>query len=289
MIKIPATLEGLPAIEHMIYEGVNINVTLIFSLERYRAVAEAFIRGLELRAREGQPVRDIASVASFFVSRVDTMIDKQLDEKIAATTDAQQADELRSLRGKAAIANARVAYDAYKNIFHGDRFAALAAQGAMPQRCLWASTSTKNPAYRDVLYVEELIGPETVDTMPPQTIVAFQDHGEARRSIDAEDISASNELLRRLAAAGIDMDVVTHQLELDGVKSFADSYNELIKSTTGKAQRLRAEVQSPGAASTSAPTPVVSAASGAPSYGRIGHGVARRAAIAGGCGAASGR
>ena len=174
------------------------------------------------------------------------MIDKQLDEKIAATSDAQQADELRALRGKAAIANARVAYDAYKSIFHGDRFGALKAQGAMPQRCLWASTSTKNPAYRDVLYVEELIGPETVDTMPPQTIVAFQDHGEARNSLDAEDVSASNELLRRLAAAGIDMEVVTHQLELDGVKSFADSYDELIKSAREKAERLRAEVQSLG-------------------------------------------
>ncbi len=246
MIKIPATLEGLPAIEQMIYEGVNINVTLIFSLDRYRAVAEAFIRGLESRAREGQPVRHIASVASFFVSRVDTMIDKQLDEKIAATSDVQQADELRALRGKAAIANARVAYDAYKGIFHGDRFGALKSQGAMPQRCLWASTSTKNPAYRDVLYVEELIGAETVDTMPPQTIVAFQDHGEARNSLDVEDVSASNELLRRLAAVGIDMEVVTHQLELDGVKSFADSYDELIKSAREKAERLRAEVQSLG-------------------------------------------
>jgi transaldolase/glucose-6-phosphate isomerase len=254
MIKIPATLEGLPAIEHMIYEGVNINVTLIFSLDRYRAVAEAFLRGLELRAREGQPVRDIASVASFFVSRVDTMIDKQLDEKIAATSDAQQADELRALHGKAAIANARVAYDAYKSIFHGERFAALKSQGAMPQRCLWASTSTKNPAYRDVLYVEELIGPETVDTMPPQTIVAFQDHGKARSSLDAEDISASNDVLRRLAAAGIEMDAVTHQLELDGVKSFADSYTELIKSTTEKAQRLHGEVQASGDTPSAAPT-----------------------------------
>lgn len=249
MIKIPATPEGLPAIEQMIYEGVNINVTLIFSLERYEAVTQAFIRGLEHRMGEGQPVDNIASVASFFVSRVDTMVDRLLDEKIAATQDSAQQDELRSLQGKAAIANARMAYDAYKRIFHGDRFAALRQAGAQPQRCLWASTSTKNPNYRDVLYVEELIGPETVDTMPPQTIVAFQDHGVARPTLDAEDIGASKDVLARLEQAGISMAKVTYDLEIEGVRLFADSYDKLIASTKEKAERLRAEM---GAASATA-------------------------------------
>ncbi len=242
MIKIPATLEGLPAIEQMIYEGVNINVTLIFSLERYEAVAQAFIRGLEHRMRDGQPVNDISSVASFFVSRVDTMVDKLLDEKIAAAQDSARQDELRALQGKAAIANARVAYDAFKRIFHGDRFAALRAEGAKPQRCLWASTSTKNPNYRDVLYVEELIGPETVDTMPPQTIVAFQEHGVAKSTLDADDVGASKEALARLERAGIDMTKVTHDLELEGVRLFAESYDKLIAGTKEKAERLRAEM-----------------------------------------------
>ena len=242
MIKIPATSEGLPAIEEMIYEGVNINVTLIFSLERYEKVAQAYIRGLEHRMRDGQSVTGIASVASFFVSRVDTLVDKLLDEKIAATEDDSQKDDLRLLQGKAAIANARLAYEKYTQIFHGDRFKALLEQGAAPQRCLWASTSAKNPAYRDVLYVEELIGPETVDTMPPQTIVAFQEHGTAQVTID-RDLDEMKSVMQRLRAAGIDMDVVTHQLEIEGVKSFADSYNQLLEKTREKMQRLRQQEQ----------------------------------------------
>ena len=242
MIKIPATEEGLPAIEQMIYEGVNINVTLIFSLERYAAVAEAYIRGLEHRMREGQPVDSIASVASFFVSRVDTLVDKLLDKKIEETSDAAKQDELRSLQGKAAVANARLAYDKYKELFHGDRFAKLREAGAEPQRCLWASTSTKNPAYRDVMYVEQLIGPETVDTMPPQTIVAFQEHGEAKDTL-SDDIPGMRSLMERLDAAGINMSEVTHQLELEGVKSFADSYNELIEKTGQKTARLQQQTE----------------------------------------------
>ncbi|MGH2486328.1 MAG: bifunctional transaldolase/phosoglucose isomerase, partial [Ktedonobacterales bacterium] len=248
MIKIPATSEGLPAIEEMIYEGVNINVTLIFSLDRYEKVAEAYIRGLEHRLRDGQKVTGIASVASFFVSRVDTLVDKLLDEKIAAEADESRKEELRSLRGKAAIANARLAYMKYTDIFHGSRFKSLRAQGASPQRCLWASTSTKNPAYRDVMYVEELIGPETVDTMPPQTIVAFQDHGEAQATID-RDVDDMRAIMQRLDAAGIDIADVTHQLEIEGVKSFADSYNQLLEKTGEKTQRLRAQTTPEDAAS----------------------------------------
>ncbi len=241
MIKIPATAEGLPAIEQMIYEGININVTLIFALEIYERVTEAYIRGLEHRSKESLPVSGIASVASFFVSRVDTLTDKLLQEKIDAAPDEETKSQLKPLLGTAAIANARLAYDRYKRIFHGERFAALREQGAASQRCLWASTSTKNPNYLDVLYVEELIGPETVDTMPPQTIVAYQDHGQPRSRLDAEDISSSVETMRRLEEAGIDMGQVTRQLELDGVKSFFDSYTSLIESTRTKVEKLRAE------------------------------------------------
>ena len=244
MVKIPATREGLPAIEEMIYEGVNINITLIFALEIYEQVAEAYIRGLEHRMREGLPVAGIASVASFFVSRVDTLVDKQLDEKIAAESDPERQRELRDLQGKAAIANARLAYQKFQEIFHGDRFARLREEGATPQRCLWASTSTKNPAYRDVLYVEELIGPETVDTMPPQTIVAFQEHGEPKVTVD-QDIAGQHEIMVRLATAGIDMAAVTKQLEVEGVTSFTDSYNKLLDATKVKAEKIIAESEAP--------------------------------------------
>ncbi|MEO7001531.1 MAG: bifunctional transaldolase/phosoglucose isomerase [Ktedonobacterales bacterium] len=247
MIKIPATAEGLPAIEEMIYEGVNINVTLIFALDRYREVTEAFIRGLERRQAEGKPVAGIASVASFFVSRVDTLVDQQLDEKIAQASDDAQRQQIEALKGKAAIANAKLAYKTYEEIFHGDRFAALRDAGAHPQRCLWASTSTKNPAYRDVMYVEELIGPETVDTMPPQTIVAFQEHGVAERTVD-RDVAAAETTMNQLADAGIDMAAVTKQLELEGVKSFADSFNQLLQSTAAKSEQLRAEMSQSGQA-----------------------------------------
>ena len=244
MVKIPATREGLPAIEEMIYEGVNINITLIFALEIYEQVAEAYIRGLEHRMREGLPVAGIASVASFFVSRVDTLVDKQLDEKIAAESDPERQRELRDLQGKAAIANARLAYQKFQEIFHGDRFARLREEGATPQRCLWASTSTKNPAYRDVLYVEELIGPETVDTMPPQTIVAFQEHGEPKVTVD-QDIAGQHEIMVRLATASIDMAAVTKQLEVEGVTSFTDSYNKLLDATKVKAEKIIAESEAP--------------------------------------------
>jgi transaldolase len=241
-IKIPATAEGMPAIEQMIYEGVNINVTLIFALEVYEQVINAYLSGLERRHAEGKVVTGIASVASFFVSRVDTLVDQQLDAKISSATDDAARDEMNALLGKAAIANAQLAYEKYLDIFHGERFAALQAAGAQPQRCLWASTSTKNPNYRDVLYVEQLIAPETVDTMPPQTITAFQDHGEAALTLES-GIPEAHKTLDRLAAAGIDMAAVTRQLELEGVKSFTDSYNKLIQSTGEKIARLAADAQ----------------------------------------------
>jgi transaldolase len=239
-IKIPATAEGLPAIEQMIYEGVNINVTLIFALEVHEQVINAYLRGLERRHEEGKPVSGIASVASFFVSRVDTLVDQQLGAKITAMTDGADKEEMTALLGTAAIANAQLAYEKYLGIFHGERFAALKAAGAQPQRCLWASTSTKNPNYRDVIYVEQLIAPETVNTMPPQTITAFQDHGEAALTLEP-GIPQAHKILDRLAAVGIDMAAVTRQLELEGVKSFADSYNKLIASTSEKVARLVAE------------------------------------------------
>ncbi len=245
-IKIPATPEGIPAIEQMIYEGVNINITLIFALEVHQHVIEAYLHGLERRRTEGKPVTGIASVASFFVSRVDTLVDKQLDALLQKTADPAQQEEIRSLLGTAAIANARLAYQKYKDVFEGPRFTALRAAGAQTQRCLWASTSTKNPAYRDVVYVEQLIAPQTVDTMPPQTIVAFQDHGEARLTLEP-GIPAAHRTLDRLAGVGIDMAAVTHQLQIEGVQSFADSYNKLIQTTTAKAARLAAEMRGAGA------------------------------------------
>jgi transaldolase/glucose-6-phosphate isomerase len=247
MIKIPATAEGLPAIEQMVYEGVNINITLIFALEVYEKVAEAFIRGLRHRQADGQFVSGIASVASFFVSRVDTLVDKQLQERIDAASDDAKKEELRALLGTAAIANARIAYESYQRLFHGDHFAALRERGAAPQRCLWASTSTKNPSYRDVLYVEQLIGPETVDTMPPATIQAFQDHGVAERTLDTGDaFAAAHETVRRLAEAGIEMRQVTKHLEIEGVKTFADAYHQMIDRTGDKIARLRSEMEAQG-------------------------------------------
>ena len=257
MIKIPATAEGIPAIEHMIYEGVNINVTLIFALDVYARVAQAYIRGLELRQQEGQPLEGIASVASFFVSRVDTAVDALLDEQIGATSDQARQAELRDLKGKSAIANAKLAYAAYKDIFRSERFERLRAAGATTQRCLWASTSTKNLDYPDVMYVEELIGPETVNTAPPQTIVAFQDHGVARATLE-DDLDGAQQAMRRLETVGVDMGAVTKQLEVDGVKSFADSYDTLIASTEEKIRRLRQ--QAPTAVPATNATPPVAAA-----------------------------
>jgi transaldolase len=239
MIKIPGVAEGIPAFQQSITDGINVNVTLLFSLEMYRKVAEGYIAGLEARDKAGQPIDKIASVASFFVSRVDTAVDKKLDQLISQTDDQQRKQELEGLKGKAAIANAKMAYEIYKDVFSGPRWEALAAKGASTQRCLWASTSTKNPAYRDVLYVEELIGPHTVDTMPPATIEAFLDHGKVACTLDA-DVDEARAELQKLEDVGISMDEVTHQLAVDGVKSFSDSFDELIDTIKSKSEEMAA-------------------------------------------------
>jgi transaldolase len=228
-VKIPATKAGLPAIEEMIASGKNINVTLTFSLERYSEVAEAYVRGLERLVESGGDASKVASVASFFVSRVDTETDKRLD-------DLGGHEELK---GKLAVANAQLAYQRYKEIFSGPRWDALAAQGATSQRCLWASTSTKNPAYSDVLYVDELIGPETVNTMPEETIQAFQDHGEVALTLE-QGIEEAKRLFDQLAEVGIDYDDVTRVLEEEGVQKFADSFSELLGGIAAKRGELAA-------------------------------------------------
>src|SRR5215216_3847410 len=221
-IKIPATLEGLQAIEDTIAAGINVNVTLIFSLERHRAVAEAYIRGLQRLAEDGGDLSKVHSVASFFVSRFDTEADKRL-EKIGN----------EELQGKLAIANAKLAYQQYKEIFSGAEWEALAAKGATKQRCLWASTSTKNPKYRDILYVEELVGPETVDTMPRATVEAFNDHGNVADTLK-EDVDGARKALDDLKEAGVDYDDVVDTLEQEGVKKFADSFKELFSHIESK-------------------------------------------------------
>jgi len=228
-VKIPATKPGLPAIEDMIAKGKSINVTLIFSLDRYVEVAEAYIRGLQRLAAAGGDVSRAVSVASFFVSRVDTEADRRLEE-------IGGQDELK---GTLAIANAKLAYERFKELFSGERWEELAAKGARPQRCLWASTSTKNPEYRDVLYVEELIGPQTIDTMPEETIRAFQDHGRAELTLE-RDIDEAHAVLERFAAAGVDYDDVTLTLEREGVEKFADSFAELLDGIRAAGAQLAA-------------------------------------------------
>lgn len=225
MIKIPATYVGIPAIIHTIAAGINVNVTLIFSLERYAQVMDAFMQGLEQRLVQGLPITSIASVASFFVSRVDTNIDRQLETLIK--TKGTNADQAHALLGKAAIANARLAYADFRQVFSSERFLKLKAQGAQLQRPLWASTSTKNPKYRDVLYVEELIGPHTVNTIPPQTLTAFLEHGKVRLSIE-EGLEQAHQVIADLSGLEIDMAQVTQQLEDEGVKAFSDAFDTLL-------------------------------------------------------------
>jgi transaldolase/glucose-6-phosphate isomerase len=226
MVKIPATAAGVPAIEQCIADGLSINVTLIFSLVRYDEVMDAYLNGLKRRVAAGKRIDRIASVASFFVSRVDTAVDKLLDEKLA-TAGPDQAAQLHQLKGKAAIANAKLAYAAFRKKFGGERFAELASHGARLQRPLWASTSTKNPDYPDVYYVEALVGPDTVNTMPPATIKAYKDHGRPEVRLD-KDLDEAAAALQRLEDAGISMDAVTAKLEADGVASFAKSFESLI-------------------------------------------------------------
>jgi len=231
-VKIPATKPGLGAIEDCVAHGKNINVTLIFSLQRYAEVVEAYIRGLERLVAGGGDPRGVHSVASFFVSRVDTEADKRLE--------AIGSKDALALRGRLAIANAKLAYEHYRQTFAGPRWEFLAGKGANPQRCLWASTSTKNPAYRDVMYVEELIGPETVNTMPEETIGAFQDHGEVRGDTVMKGVKKAHALVDDLARVGVDYDDVTKTLELEGVQKFADSFAELLAGVAAKRKVLTA-------------------------------------------------
>lgn len=238
MIKIPATPEGLPAIEEAIARGLNVNVTLIFSLDVYTRVMEAYLRGLERRIEAGQEVSGIASVASFFVSRVDTLVDKLLDERIAASHDPAEQERLRNLKGRAAVANAKLAYQLFKQTFvEGERFQKLAEKGARLQRPLWASTSTKNPAYSDVKYVEELIGPHTVNTAPPHTIEAFLDHGRVADTLE-QGVEEARAVMEELAGVGIDMKAVTDELLEKGVEAFADSFRQLLDAIEAKCEQL---------------------------------------------------
>ena len=227
MIKVPATPAGLPAVEQLISEGINVNVTLLFSRDVYERVAAAYIAGLErLAARRGD-VGGVASVASFFISRIDTAIDAQVMARLKAAQSAQERTLLRSLLGHVAIANGKLTYQRYKAIFQGARWEPLAALGARPQRVLWASTSTKNPKYRDVLYVEELIGPDTVNTMPPATLEAFRDHGRVRASLE-EDLEVARDTMDVLAQMHISMQEVTEQLLDEGVRLFAEPFDKLL-------------------------------------------------------------
>jgi transaldolase len=237
MIKVPGTAAGIPAVEQLLFEGLNVNITLLFSLDSYQQVMEAYLAALERRVAQGQPVDRVASVASFFVSRVDTAVDAALESRVEAASDPAEAERLRSLRGRAAIANAKLAYQRFREVFGGDRFTRLHAEGARVQRPLWASTSTKNPDYRDVIYVEELIGPDTVNTMPLATVEAFADHGRVERTID-RDLDGANADLQALADLGIDLDHVTRQLQEEGVTKFADSFRSLLRTVDDSLARV---------------------------------------------------
>ncbi len=227
MVKIPATLEGLPAITEVISAGINVNVTLIFSITRYQAVMEAYLAGLEKRVQGGKEIGGIASVASFFISRIDAKVDSQLEEILSKTPGG----EVKNLLGEAALASGKLAFEAYEEVFGegASRFAALVEVGANKQRALWASTSTKNPQYPDTMYVDELIGPDTVNTVPPKTLVAFFDHGTVERSIDRK-VDEAKQVFENLAKAGIDMEQVTEDLESEGVQSFAVAFTSLLDS-----------------------------------------------------------
>ena len=237
LIKVPATPQGIPAIERLTGEGVNVNVTLLFAVKRYEAVAEAYLRGLEQRIQKTLPVEGIASVASFFVSRVDTMTDKILEAKIASAAADPEKESLRGLRGKAAVANAKAAYQKFAEIFSGTRFRAL--KGARIQRILWGSTGTKNPAYSDLKYVEELIGPDSINTVPEATLQALLDHGKVRVSI-LDGLEKVQGLFEGLRTKGVEIDKITEDLEKEGVKLFADSFTLLLKEISQKRDSMLA-------------------------------------------------
>jgi transaldolase len=233
LVKVPATKQGLPAIEQLISEGVNINVTLLFSVRRYEEVAESYLRGLEKRMSKGQPINEIASVASFFVSRVDTLTDKLLETRLSSVTSRAEKDKIASLFGKAAVANAKIAYKKYKSIFSGKRFLTLNERGGHTQRILWGSTGTKNPKYSDIKYVEELIAPDSINTMPEATIEAFKNHGQAKITI-GDHLEEAERLFQELKSVGIEINDVTEQLESEGVKLFSDSFFSLLKEIAKK-------------------------------------------------------
>lgn len=236
MIKVPATPAGMPAIRQLLGEGINVNVTLMFSMEHYLQVAEAYLQGIETLAASGRTA-PVASVASFFVSRVDTVVDRLLQEMESQAAGAAEKERCRALQGRAAVANARLVYRKFREIFGGNRFVRLKRQGFRVQRPLWASTSTKNPRYRDVLYVETLIGPDTVNTMPLGTLAAFRDHGVVRATLE-EDVEDARQTFVGLRELGIDMDAVTLKLQEDGVKLFADAFDRLLASIRTKQQAI---------------------------------------------------
>ena len=232
MVKVPGTPEGAIAVRRLIADGINVNITLLFAIEAHERVIEAYLAGLEDRIAARQPIDGLASVASFFVSRVDTEIDKRLDALISKATPPEK-ERLQMLKGRAAIANAKLAYRLFMKKFSGPRWEALSKEGARVQRPLWASTSTKNPAYRDVMYVEELIGPDTVDTMPPATIDAFRDHGVVSRTVDKR-VAAGEGLLKEIESVGISIREVTEKLLVDGIASFQKSFDELLAGLDAK-------------------------------------------------------
>lgn len=239
LVKVPATKQGLPAIEELTSDGVNVNVTLLFAIERAAEVAEAYMRGIETRLKKGRPVSGIYSVASFFVSRVDTLVDKLLEKRLESAPEEEKRT-INSLIGKAAVANARLAYKKFKEVFSGPRFVALKEKGANEQRLLWGSTGTKNPKYSDVKYVDELIAPDTVNTMPEATLQAFEDHGKVKITI-GDDLAGAGEVFRKLRIIGIDITAVTDQLEKEGVKAFSDSFFSLLEEIAKRRDQILAE------------------------------------------------
>jgi transaldolase len=233
LVKVPGTKQGVPAIEQLTSEGINVNVTLLFSTERYEEIAEAYLKGLERRVSQGQPINEIASVASFFVSRVDTLADKLLEDRFSSATSKAEKDKVVNLFGKAAVANAKIAYEKYRSIFSGKRFLALKAKGGHIQKILWGSTGTKNPKYSDIKYVEELIAPDSINTLPEATIKAFKDHGQAKITI-TDGLKEAEKLFAELKSIGIDIREVTDQLEKEGVQLFSDSFFALLKEIAKK-------------------------------------------------------
>lgn len=238
MVKIPGTREGVPAIRRCLAEGININITLLFSVERHREVMEAFLSAMEERAKAGEPLDSVRSVASFFVSRVDTNVDKKLDAMAKEGKDARQRELARQLRGKTAIANARIAYQAFREVFGGTRFEALRGKGARLQRPLWASTSTKDPAYSPLYYVEALVGPDTVDTMPPETFEEYRRSGDPKVRI-SDDLEGAHAAFRQLEEAGVEEKQVYRELEEEGVRKFSDSFQGLIEALEKKEKAMR--------------------------------------------------